>query len=103
MWNREFDPKPYTADEQILVESAFAKLDTARSFFRRSFNRFSHAGDSIAVKRKLVSDLVDFLNVDPALGLQKAEPGTFQISLVYGDNRKTQQLIIRQDPLLDEE
>jgi len=103
MWNREFTPQSYSADEQEQVESAFAKLDTARNFFRRSLKRFQKAGDSIAVKRKLVTDLIDFLNVDPSLGLQKAEPGTFQVSLVYGDNRKIQQLIIRQDPLLDEE
>jgi hypothetical protein len=103
MWNREFSPKPYSADEQQQLETAFAKLDTGRNFFRRSLLRFQNAGDSIAVKRKLVTDLIDFLKVDSSLGLIKAGAGTYKVSLIYGDIRKTQQLIIRQDPLLDEE
>jgi photosystem II stability/assembly factor-like uncharacterized protein len=103
MWNRVFTPQPYSADEQEQVETAFAKLDTARSYFRRNLKRFQNAGDSIAVKRILVSDLISFLNVDPSLGIIKANAGTYQVSLIYGDIRKTQQLIIRQDPLLNEE
>ena len=103
MWNRVFNPQPYSADEQEQVETAFAKLDTARSYFRRSLKRFQNAGDSIAVKRKLVSDLISFLNVDSSLGIIKANAGTYQVSLIYGDIRKTQRLIIRPDPLLNEE
>jgi len=102
MWNREFDAKPYTSDEEKQVEAAFAKLDTTRGFLRRSYTRFQYAGDSIAVKRKLVSDLYSFLNIDPSLGLVKANAGTYQVSLVYGDIRRTQPLIIREDPLLKE-
>jgi photosystem II stability/assembly factor-like uncharacterized protein len=103
MWQRAFDAKPYSADEQKQVETAFARLDTARSVFKSSMIRFQNAGDSSAVKRKLVSDLISFLNVDPSLGLIKSGTGIYQVTLIYGDIRKTQELIIRQDPLLDKE
>ena len=107
VWNREFDPNPYNVDQQTQLEAAIAELDTTRNSLRRMFNRFHNAGDSIDVKRRLVTNLIsiggNFLDLDPLMGITKAEPGSYQVTLVYGDQRKTQALIIRQDPLMKEE
>lgn len=103
LWNKEFDPNPYTTEEKTQLQQAFQRLDTARNSLRMVMERFRQAGDSIAVQRRIVTSLINLLEVDPALGIQKAEAGDFQVSLVYGDLRKTKSLRIREDPLLRKE
>ena len=103
IWNREFDPAPYSAEEQTLLHEAFQKLDTTRNSLRTALERFRQAGDSILVQRRIVSQLADLLGVDPALGIEKAEAGDFRVSLIYGNLRKTKTLKAREDPILKEE
>ena len=103
IWNREYDVDPYTSEDKVLLENAFLKLDTARSRIRNEVERFRNAGDSIVVQRRIVTGLINLLDVDPALGIQKAEPGNYQVSISYGDRKKTKSLIIREDPILKEE
>ncbi len=102
-WNREFDARPLSEEERDMVEKAMLELDTARGIVRRNYERFMNAGDTASIQRRVVSDFMNWLGVDESLGIQKAKAGEYQVTLIYGDQRKTQSLVIREDPLLKEE
>ncbi|MEQ9403931.1 MAG: hypothetical protein RIM99_10115 [Cyclobacteriaceae bacterium] len=99
LWNREFDPKPYTAEQQDWLDKAIDEYETTSGAQRQAMERFKQAGDSIAIKRRIVNSLMNGLEADPALGIVKAMDGSYTVTLIFGDQRMSQELMIRRDPL----
>ncbi|MEM9327945.1 MAG: hypothetical protein AAGA85_19930, partial [Bacteroidota bacterium] len=102
LWNREFDPAPYTEEEERVLESAMADLDTTRGSVLRFLSAYESAGDTIAIQRRLVDGFVDYMGLDPSLGVMKAGSGAYQVTLTVEDLSMTKNLRIRQDPILNE-
>ncbi len=105
IWNREFDSAPYTEEETSLLSVAFERMlqNYTSSRLRRRYESFQNAEDSVVVQRRIVTQLIDILDVDPSLGIAKAGAGKYTINLRLGTREMTRDLIIREDPLLKEE
>jgi len=105
VWNREFDAIPYTEAELVEINAAFDNVlqTTTSQRLRRAYESFQSAGDTAVVQRRIISQLIGFLNVDPSLGISKAEEGEYKITLQFEGQEQFQSLIIRSDPLLKEE
>lgn len=103
LWDRSFEAKPYDKEEQKLVDDVYAKLDTTNSMVRAQVKMYQENRDSVALVRRMVTTWNDYFQLDPSLGVQQADAGTYQVELMVGDQRKTQALVIREDPLLKEE
>lgn len=103
LWNREFDMIPYTEIEEELISKAFMQLDTTSNRVKRFLRQFNNAGDNIEIKRKLVQPFINFLGLDKSLGIPKAEPKSYRITVQSGDQVKEGVLRIRKDPILKED
>lgn len=105
LWNREFDAIPYTEDELAQLNTAFDKaLQNSNSQrLKRTVEKFKNAKDSIVVQRRIITQLLNTLEVDPSLGMTKATEGEYKVSLQFEDQKQIQRLIIRNDPLLKED
>lgn len=106
IWNREFDPKPYTAEEEAKVEKLFQDLMAQYSFgsLRRAYASYQKAKTPLE-KRKIVQRLQrGFMSfkLDGEYGVPTAGPGTYWVTLKAGDQVFRQSLQIREDPLLKE-
>ena len=101
-WNRLFNISPYTEAESKYLSNLFddllAQYDS--NLLRRTASRFKNARN-IKVKRQIVQSLIDgFLRlpIDSALGLPKANAGTYRIELTdMSGNSKSTTLILLED------
>ena len=103
LWNREFDLIPYTEFEEELISKAFMKLDTTSNRVKRILKQYSKAGDTIKIKRNLIQSYINILGLDKYLGILKAEPKSYRITVQRGDQEKEGVLHIRKDPILKED
>ncbi len=78
-------------------------IDTVQSQLAPIFKRFKNASDSMSVQRRIVAHLAGFMAFDESLLMRKAGPGKYNVTITLGEQRKTQRLIIREDPLLSKE
>lgn len=104
VWNREFDPLPYSETELTQLNTAFdqALARSSSQRLRNAIEKFRNAKDSIAVQRRLISQLFRTLEVDPSLGISKGMAGEYTVTLKWLGQEQSQPLIIRADPLLKE-
>ncbi len=102
-WNRQFNPAPYTEEEEAMLAGAFAEMDTSRGLVRRLMASYKAAGDTVLIKRRLVDRYGAFLSLDPSMGISKAGPGEYEVTLTINGNSMTKSLAIREDPLLTED
>ena len=103
LWNRQFDPVEYSEEEEQVILQAFVEMDTLRGSVDRRYRSFIAAGDTIQLKREIVSEVVDWFGLDPSLGIQLAEPGSYPITIRLDDKEYTKNLMIRRDPILKED
>lgn len=105
LWNREFNVIQYTEDELVQINNAFDKVlqNSTSKRLLRTFKAFQDAKDSTIVQRRIVSQLLRILDIDPSLGVTKASEGEYKVSLQFEDQKQVQSLIIRSDPILKEE
>ncbi|MEL6660784.1 MAG: hypothetical protein AAFP77_13600 [Bacteroidota bacterium] len=102
LWNRQYNPKHYTDEEEQAIHEAFKAQETLDGFVRRRYQDYKDAGDAIQSKRRVVSRVIDQLGLDPKLGIVYANEGQYQVTLSLEDTVSSKRLIIRNDPLLDD-
>ncbi len=102
-WDLEFDAQPYTAEEEKVIDELFknAIADNSSNRLRRAYRTFKNSS-SPKEKREIVGEMGWYFDIEPSWGIQTAGPGSYKISLQVGDERQSQSLEIRDDPLLAE-
>jgi photosystem II stability/assembly factor-like uncharacterized protein len=102
LWNRRFDPRPYTAEEERAILEAFQAMEEQDDFIKRRYQDYLAAGEAIQEKRRIVDRVAEELGLNANLGIVSAGEGEYRVSLSFGSTTQTKKLSIRKDPLLED-
>jgi hypothetical protein len=94
---------PYTEIEEELTSKVVMQLDTTSTSVKRFLKQYSNAGDAFEIKRNLIQSYMNILGFDKPLGILKAQPKNYRITIQSGGQEKEGVLRIRKDPILKED
>ena len=102
-WDRMFDMPEYSSEQRQAIQKMFDELvqQFSSNTLRRSIERFESAENNRA-QRSIIQSMMDGfykVRMDAELGLPKAGPGNYMVTLTKGDHRTSKRLTLRADPL----
>ena len=102
-WNLEFDPKPYTNQEEEAIKDLLEELLQRYNYSAvRRMNRRFNTASTATEQRKAIEPLANgylSVNIEPDLLMPKAKAGVYQVKLMVDGKELVETLEIRDDPM----